>query len=273
MADTSEPEILRSTSVPIEDKSEYPLLAAGEGGWGRGERGGGGGALFKRTTSVPVPEFKRTPSLDAHMATGKGQLQRRSTIAPVVPEAIVLSYYPSVVTWRASGGENPKPTNTNSRPNTHASGPFGGDYPSHSYNSTQGAIADWEDVGKAGAGGGRRKDPLDVEWKVGGWWTVWKLGGGVRGGGGGGEVLPRTIAGWKERLVLVGGWGDAVWGCMSDVCECGVGCMRDVCVMRRCCMCNVYICSCAIWWDHVADGSCDIRIVRGETCVCVCVCV
>jgi hypothetical protein len=39
----------------------------------------------------------------------------------------------------------------------------------------------------------------------------------------------RTIAGWKERLVLVGGWGDVVWGCMSDVCVVWGACVMCVC--------------------------------------------
>ena len=68
-------------------------------------------------------------------------------------------------------------------------------------------------MGERSGGGGRRKDPLDIEWKAGGWWTVWKLGGGVRGEGGGEEVLSRTIAGWRERLAQVCGWDDVRGRC------------------------------------------------------------
>ena len=128
---------VRASSSPVQQSADH---LAGDGAAGEIR-----GSLTLRTASVPVP------GLPQHSSR-------------VVPARHV--YFPSVVSWRADGGE--------------AAGGGGG------HGKEEGLVVGGRDRG--------------VEWQAGGWWSVWRLREGDF------CKAPTTVEGWKSRMRQVRGW-------------------------------------------------------------------
>ena len=116
-------------------------------------------ASMRRPSSLP-------PSMACWCAKRHGGRKQPAAKEPssVVPARHV--YFPSVVSWRADGGE---------------AGGGGG-----RHGKEEGLVVGGRDRG--------------VEWQVGGWWSVWRLREGDFG------KAPTSVEGWKSRMRQVRGW-------------------------------------------------------------------